>query len=318
MRLYKQLLGYADLPQVLGIYEYFMITDTQSETVRWMLFISIVGGITFVGYFVLYPQTLFTPGDSIGYSLGLAGGLTMLMMLLYSLRKRSRLFERLGSLPNWFKWHIVLGILCPLAIIFHSTYHVYIPYIHPTGSLNAAVAMLCMLLVSCSGAFGRFIYTKVHFNFYGRLSTVNELRAGLESFEELKSVFSFAPSVEKALDDFHAHTEGYTKQPSIGFVSIFTVGYQAMKLSRTLPIEISQIILARAVGNDFGADQREIMERLILSYKERIVAYLDAVREVSQFSTYERLFAVWHIFHVPLVYMLVFSAVYHVYAVHFY
>lgn len=295
-----------------------MKTETQTGHVRPIFLISMVGAITFAGYFVLYPQTLFTPGDDIGYTLGLVGGLIMLIMLPYSLRKRVKFLERLGILPNWFKWHMVLGILGPLTIIFHSTYHVYIPYIHPTGSVNAAVAMLCMLLVSGSGVFGRFIYTKVHYSFYGRLTTVNELRAGLEKFEDIKSVFSFAPSVEKALEDFHARADGYTRQTSFGFLNFLAVGYQAMKLSRSLPKEISRIMDARAVKNNFNADLRATMKVMVLGYQERIVSYLKAVRDVSQFSTYERLFSIWHIFHVPMVYMMIFSVLYHVYAVHFY
>jgi hypothetical protein len=46
--------------------------------------------------------------------------------------------------------------------------------------------------------------------------------------------------------------------------------------------------------------------------------YLQAVQELGQFGTYEKLFSLWHVFHVPLVYMLVFSAIWHVIAVHMY
>jgi hypothetical protein len=60
------------------------------------------------------------------------------------------------------------------------------------------------------------------------------------------------------------------------------------------------------------------MEMMYVDYREKIIAYLRAVRDAAQFHTYERLFSWWHIFHIPLVYMMVFSAVYHVYAVHAY
>src|SRR5512137_2504566 len=117
-----------------------MSTRTQSEHRHWLVFIGIVAVITLAAYPVLYPQTLYKPGErlfDLGYNLGLAGGLMMLVLLLYPLRKRVKFFENFGFLPSWFKWHMVLGILGPLTIVFHSTYHVYIPYIHPTGSPNA-------------------------------------------------------------------------------------------------------------------------------------------------------------------------------------
>jgi hypothetical protein len=46
--------------------------------------------------------------------------------------------------------------------------------------------------------------------------------------------------------------------------------------------------------------------------------YLAAVVSVAQFSVYERVFALWHVAHVPFVYLLVVSSVVHVVAVHAY
>ncbi|MFZ2163416.1 MAG: hypothetical protein WAW02_14485 [Sideroxyarcus sp.] len=298
-----------------------MRTKTQSEHRHWLVFISLIGVITFAAYFVLYPQTLYKPGEELfdlGYNLGLAGGLMMLVLLLYPLRKRVKFFENVGFLPSWFKWHMVLGILGPMTIIFHSTYHVYIPYIHPMGSPNAAVAMLCMLLVSGSGTFGRFFYTKIHHGLYGRQTTVNELRAGLEQSGDVKSLFSFAPVVEGKLEDFRIRADGYAKQSGIGLVNFLTVGVQTAMLSRSLSRELHRVMQAQAKESNFTAAQRQSMEEMFVEYREKIAAYLNAVRDAAQFNTYERLFSWWHIFHIPLVYMMVFSAFYHVYAVHAY
>lgn len=298
-----------------------MKAKNQSEHLHWLVFIGIVGAITFGGYFVVYPQTLYKPGEELfdfGYNLGLAGGLMMLALLLYPLRKRWKFLENFGVLPVWFKWHMVLGILGPLTIIFHSTYHVYIPFIHPTGSINAAVAMYCMLLVSGSGTFGRFFYTKIHHGLYGRQTTVNELRAEMEQTGDVKSVFNFAPNVEKALEEFRARAEKYAKGSGYGFINFIKVGFEASALSRALCKELHQIMHAQAREHNFNAQQLAGMETMYQDYREKIIVYLRAVRDASQFRTYERLFSWWHIFHIPLVYMMVFSAFYHVYAVHAY
>ncbi len=298
-----------------------MKAKNQSEHRNWLIFISIVGIITFGGYFVVYPQTLYKPGEEMfdfGYNLGLAGGLMMSVLLLYPLRKRWKVMERFGALPTWFRWHMVLGILGPLTIIFHSTYHVYIPFIHPTGSINAAVAMYCMLLVSGSGTFGRFFYTKIHHGLYGRQATVNELRAEMEQSGDVKSTFNFAPAVEKALEDFRAKGEQYSKGTGYGFVNFVKVGWEASALSRSLSKELHHIMHAQAREKNFNAQQLASMEAMYREYHEKIIAYLRAVRDAAQFRTYERLFSWWHIFHIPLVYMMVFSAIYHVYAVHAY
>lgn len=298
-----------------------MKTNTQSDHARWLAFIGIVAMIIVGGYFVLYPQTLFKPGAKLfdlGYNLGLVGGLMMLALLLYPLRKRFRFASKMGALPKWFKWHMLLGILGPLTIIFHSTYHVYIPYIHPIGSPNAAVAMFSMLLVAGSGIFGRFFYTKIHHGLYGRMSTLDELRSNLENSEDLKAVLNAAPDIGKALEDFRARVDAHARQSGSGLMNFFTVGFQTMKLSRSLPQQISLAMHGQAKENDLDAGQHSDLEQRVADYQKMIVSYLNAVRDASQFGTYERLFSWWHIFHVPLVYLMVFSALYHVYAVHFY
>lgn len=298
-----------------------MGTSQQSEHQRWLVFISIVGVITLGGYFLLYPQTLFKPGENLfdfGYNLGLAGGLMMLVLLLYPLRKRVKFFDKMGALPTWFKWHMVLGILGPLTIIFHSTYHVYIPLLHPNGSPNAAVAMLCMLLVSGSGTFGRFFYTKIHHGLYGRQANVNELQAELEETEDVQSMFNFAPNVEKALEDFRVGSEKRSKESGYNFIQFIRVGFQASSLSRTLPKEVQLAMQAQARQFNFDDAQLANMAMKYPEYQLKIRSYLKAVRDAAQFHTYERMFSWWHIFHIPLVYMMVFSAFYHVYAVHAY
>ncbi len=298
-----------------------MKENRQSEHLVWLIFIGIVGIITIGGYFVVYPQTLYTPGEEMfdfGYNLGLAGGLMMLTLLLYPLRKRWRFLENFGFLPTWFKWHMVLGILGPLTILFHSTYHVYIPYIHPTGSINAAVAMYCMLLVSGSGTFGRFFYTKIHHGLYGRQATVNEMKAALEDSGDVKSMFSFAPGIEKALEEFRTARERHARSSGLALGNFIMSSFLAWWLSLTLPRQLRRIMHTQAKENNFTPAQRQGMEMLFKDYRGKINDYLQAVRDAAQFNTYERLFSWWHIFHIPLVYMMVFSAVYHVYAVHAY
>jgi len=248
----------------------------------------------------------------------LAGGLMMLALLLYPLRKRVKFLDKVGLLPTWFKWHMVLGILGPLTIIFHSTYHVYIPFLHPVGSVNAAVAMYCMFLVSGSGTFGRFFYTKIHHGLYGRQASVNELKAGLEASGDVKSKFSFAPEIEGKLDAFRLDAEANAQAGKLGLLRFIAIGFQAALLSRSLVKDLHGVMHAQAREKGFTAAQMHSMETMFAEYRELITSYIRAVRDASQFHTYERLFSYWHIFHIPLVYMMVFSGFYHVLAVHMY
>ncbi len=296
-------------------------TPSKASDRMWGVFISTVLVITVVGYFVVSPQTLYKPGEQLfdfGYNLGLAGGLMMLALLLYPLRKRVKFFHRFGILPTWFKWHMVLGILGPLTIIFHSTYHVYIPYFHPIGSVNAAVAILCMLLVSGSGTFGRFFYTKIHHGLYGRQASVNELRAELDPSGDVKSKLSFAPEIEKKLNEFKEYADANTNVNKLGLIKFIEIGIKTRGLKKALVKALHEAMQAQAQQKGFSASQLNGMERIYIELSELISSYLNAVRDAAQFHTYERLFSYWHIFHIPLVYMMVFSGFYHVLAVHMY
>jgi hypothetical protein len=46
--------------------------------------------------------------------------------------------------------------------------------------------------------------------------------------------------------------------------------------------------------------------------------YLNSVVRVSQYSAYSGLFSLWHVAHIPFVYLLILTTLVHVYAVHVY
>jgi hypothetical protein len=66
-----------------------------------------------------------------------------------------------------------------------------------------------------------------------------------------------------------------------------------------------------------GIDRRHLRDRKKLIH-DYVTGYLVAVRNVAQFRFHERMFALWHVLHVPLLVVLVAAAVVHVVAVHLY
>jgi hypothetical protein len=263
-----------------------------------------------IGYFIVSSRKYYDPGDRVGYNLGLLGGVMLLTLLLYPLRKRIYSFRTLGLLPGWFKWHMVLGILAPVLILFHATFHI--------ESVNAGVALVCMLLVSGSGTFGRFFYTKIHHGLYGRQATVNEMRAQLDNSGDVKSTFNFAPEIERKLEEFRVRAELNAEAGELGLFKFILIGIETERLSRTIGKELHTIMRTQMREKNLSGYEIENIEKKFADYASLISSYLGAMRDASQFYTYERLFSYWHIFHIPLVYMMVFSGFYHVYAVHAY
>jgi hypothetical protein len=250
----------------------------------------------------------YTAGSDTGYNLGLAGGVMMLLLFLYPLRKHFRFMHGFGPAKYWFALHMTLGILGPLFILAHSRFHV--------GSINAGIALASMSLVAGSGIAGRFIYTRIHHGLYGRRANLQEMRelAGLNS-KEVQSKLAFAPKVEHALTAFEAALATPQRDLLRSTWTFATLWLRGRAVYFHCARDLNQLYKARARAQ--GWDRAKYQRRLKAA-KRLVSIYLLSVQRVAQFNTYERLFSLWHVLHVPLVYMLVFSAIAHVVAVHMY
>lgn len=250
----------------------------------------------------------FTAGSDLGYWIGVGGGVAMLLLFLYPLRKRVRGLRNFGSTRFWFSLHMMLGIGGPLLIIVHSTLRF--------GSLNAIVAFASMSLVAASGIVGRYLYARIHHGLYGRRASLAELRAqaGLDS-EAVRSKLAFAPEVDRRLAAFGTRAETAGREGLAHPLRFFAVGPIAFAERRRSVAEITRLLRDRARAEGWPEEK---LARWIKSRRALVAAYLRAAQRVAQFGVFERLFSWWHVLHVPLVYMLVLSAIAHVVAVHMY
>lgn len=280
---------------------------TMAKQHAWLWFFILLISVLSIGLYIA-RQNFYTSGDDFGYYLGLVGALMMLSLLLFPLRKRVRFMQKLGKLPNWFRIHMILGISGPLLILFHANFRF--------GSINAGVALFSMLLVSASGVMGRFVYTKIHHGLYGRSANLKEIKAHfVAQSDDVKTKFHFAPHVEQWMRDFEAYALDNALSFGARVWRFISIGFQANWMHRKSMREINRLLSQRAQARHWG--QAKFEQRLELADK-MAMAYLKEAQAVAQFATYERIFALWHVLHIPLVYMLVLSSVFHVVAVHMY
>ena len=264
--------------------------------------------LTLAAAWAIRNGNYYEPGDAFGYWLGVTGGIMMLALLLYSLRKHFRFMHSWGPTKHWFRLHMFLGIAGPSFILFHSTFHV--------GSLNAMVALSCMLLVAGSGIIGRVIYRKIHHGLYGRSATLQEVQSNLGIIGgDVKSKFHFSPNIEKRLKDFETSALADLKGAWPRIWSFMTVGIRAKWTHFVVARELQR--LGRVHARKHVGDTDKVSNR-VNAGKSAIRQYLGAVVDVARFSAYERLFSLWHILHVPFVFMLIISGIVHVIAVHMY
>jgi len=239
------------------------------------------------------------PDEGLGYALGIAGLSMMLLLLLYSLRKRWRPLATAGQLQHWFHIHMALGLLGPTAILAHSNFSL--------GSLNANVALLCMLVVSASGVVGRFIYTHIHYEYRGHVASLAELRdQATEEGDVLAEATRHAPGISEALENLRSWA--FVERGAIGrLVMMMIIG---MRMRSTRRRARSAWRRSKAGTSGAAPSTHDV--------RHAIRVQTSAIRRVAEYSTYERFFALWHALHLPFCVGLYVAAAVHVVAVHMY
>ena len=274
----------------------------------WRTLIAILIALVLVLAWLVAFGKLYTPGSNLGYNLGLAGGLMLLSLLLYPLRKRVRMLDRLGRMENWFRYHMFIGISGPVLILFHSTFK--------TGSMNGSVALYAMLLVALSGVIGRFVYRHIHRGLYGRQVTLADAESELKVIlTNMGSVFSLCPDIEPQLKAFNQMAlEKLDSYPQRAW-RFMTLRWKARQLMHILQRNAKKALKQEA------RQQRRSRTELLLNYelaKQQMNSYVNAIVQVAQLAGWERLFSLWHLAHVPFLYLLLLSGIVHVIAVHIY
>lgn len=274
----------------------------------WRLAIAVLVGLLIFLAWLVRVGELYDASSDFAYYIGLIGGLLMLSLLLYPLRKRIRAFERLGTMESWFRFHMVAGIVGPLLVLFHSTFR--------TGSLNGAVALYAMLLVAFSGVTGRFIYRHIHRGMYGKKLTLEEVSTELaECSEHVSSVYALRPDIESRLKSFQRAAFDQSGSWSGRVWRFVSLRWRSRRLAKQIRRD-TKTSLRRHFRKQKGG-RREVIINYRLA-REQIDRYLDSVVTASQLTTWEKMFSYWHLIHVPFLYLLVFSGVVHVVAVHMY
>ena len=228
------------------------------------------------------------PDSGIGYWFGIIGGSMMLLIFAYPLRKRFKRWSSIGSIKVWFRIHMMLGLLGPVVIIFHSGFKL--------GSFNSSVAFFCTLIVASSGLLGRYWYQRIHHGLYGSKVRFEEFSAG----EKLSDLLSGGPGVTDA------HIGHEFQEVEAELTQLHTGINRSLGFYRKMKKRIGR--LGREVTrSDLGSAE-----------KAQINKRLKNLRSICSLGINEILFSYWHVFHIPLLVMLILSALIHIAAVHLY
>ncbi len=251
--------------------------------------------------FELRNEFILAPDHGLGYALGIVGGVMMLLLLLYPLRKQVRFMRNWGPVRHWFRMHMLLGIVGPLLVLFHCNFSL--------GAVNSNMALLCMVMMVSSGMVGRFIFTRIHYGLYGEKANLQELQRN-------------QLLVEAMLRDDEARYANITASRVVAELKAlqpYTVPPRG-PLARLWHV-VSFVLHSRRVGWKVRAHLRSAPAALAdetRTLSVHVERYIDTLRRLTGFSFFERLFSLWHVLHMPIFFMLVVTGLVHVWAVHNY
>lgn len=263
---------------------------------------------TLLAGWILRDEQLVNPEEGLGYWLGIIGGSLMLLLLLYPTVKKSSLLRRLGLARHWFGIHIIMGLVGPLLVLYHCNFSV--------GAMNSKVALYSMLGVAISGVIGKHFYTRIHRGLFGKRARIEELRNEItDSLENNRGLAAILPKFINQLHSVSAELIGdqFTRSISLRQALAWTVKHYIVRLR--LYFMIRRELRTRAILSQTVQANTKNLSRTANAYAAKQVGMM---RQIAQLSFYERLFSLWHIFHMPLFLILVISALVHVLAVHMY
>lgn len=252
-------------------------------------------------------DSLLTAEEGLGYMLGIVGGSAMLALLLYPLRKRLRFMHRWGPVKYWFKTHMLLGVVGPAMILFHANFSL--------GSANSNLALLSMLAVAISGLFGRYFYARIHHGLYGAHATLKELRAELQINKgKLTHRFTLSTTVARRLRRFEK--AALRRRPfALGVIWLAIIPLRAVWTYLVNSYSIRRDLRKQAQQRHWDRDMLQVFQS---DARQTLRAYIATVRQAAELGIYAKLFSLWHLFHMPLFFLLVITGVVHVVAVHLY
>jgi hypothetical protein len=230
------------------------------------------------------------PGGIWGHGLGIVGSSMILLLFLYSARKKHRFGLRVGRLNRWLDVHIYFGIMGPLIITLHTAMKFH-------GIVS--ISYFSMLAVMLSGIFGRYIYMQIPRDTRGAAIGLRQIHDRNEEIgRQLREKLGLPPDVIERIEAIMNINEGQTSGATVLFRSMFQ--------DMLLPYR------ARRVRRYMRARRREapqqVISLIVKLTRERSVLQ----RRINFLNSMTKLFHLWHVIHKPFAYVMVLIMFVHV------
>lgn len=230
----------------------------------------------------------FRPGGVVGHGLGIAGSTMIILLLVYSARKRIKRFRKWGKLSNWLNYHIFLGIAGPILVTFHTSFKF-------NGIVS--IAYWSMVAVALSGFIGRYIYVKIPRRISGNEITASELNQQQDELtKQLVVEYSLSAEQIEKLDSI-AQSAEINRRGLLGvFIYLYLDTIGRIPLRQKMHGLAKELHLSRGQIHHF---YQLLRKKIALS------------RHIAFLSSAQKLFHYWHVIHRPFAYTMIVIMIIH-------
>jgi hypothetical protein len=220
----------------------------------------------------------FRPAGTLGLLYGYTGSAMMVLMLVYSIRKRTRWLGQSISLQPLLQFHIYLGIMGPLLIVLHTSFKVQ-------GLV--AVSFWSMVAVAASGFFGRYLYLQIPRNIEGFELNLQELGRLTEGMTvDFRSRFRLDDAAVTRLEEVTTRFTSGFRGGAFRAVMLLLVDDLFRFLARRRFVHEIRVALPLP-----RADLREFTR---LAFQRAVL-----LRRVTLLEQVQQIFHYWHVIHKP-------------------
>lgn len=227
------------------------------------------------------------PGGSLGHLLGMLGSALLVVMMLYSLRKRAASLRRAGSLAGWLDFHIYCGIVGPLLVVLHSSFKVQ-------GLV--ALSFWSMIAVALSGFVGRYLYAQIPRRQNGVAMSAQEVQARQDEL------------VRHLRADHHLAED---QIDSLAGVADRGAGSARSLAGLLLAMPFAEIALRLRLWR-FRRRYRHLPGDLYADLSRTLVQHALLRRRLRLWQATHRLFQYWHVVHKPFAIVMYLFMVVHI------
>jgi hypothetical protein len=228
------------------------------------------------------------PSGVLGHGLGIIGSLLIILgVSLYMIRKRYRIFTRIGILKYWLEFHIFLCTLGPVMVLYHTSFKF--------GGI-VAISFWSMVAVFLSGIVGRFIYIQIPRTIEGKELSLSEIR---DMKTDIGAIINDSLHLDE--ESYKIIVDSIEKKAELYHKNFFVRSF------RKYVDDISSIRKVKAVLKKNNMPKEQHKQVLILVKND-----ISLNRRIDRLVTMQNMFKYWHVAHLPFALVMLVIMVIHV------